>query len=83
MAINFGDGSIQEFSGKIIQVKRALRASQLITTSSSMSDVTSIDFTPKSASSRIHCHFTGVAYVSEEPGGLKGRFYDSTDSNVF
>ena len=83
MAINFGDGSIQEFSGKIIQVKRALRASQLITTSSSMSDVTSIDFTPKSASSRIHCHFTGVAYVSEAPGGLKGRFYDSTDSNVF
>ena len=36
MAINFGDGSIQEFSGKIIQVKRALSASQLITTSRSM-----------------------------------------------
>ena len=83
MAINFGDGSIQEFSGKIIQVKRALRASQIITTSSSMSDVTSISFTPKSSSSRIHCNFTGVAYVSEDPGGMKGRFYDATDSNVF
>ena len=83
MAINFGDSSVQTFSSKIIQVKRALRASQITTTSGSMSDVTSISFTPKSASSVIHCEFTGVAYVSEEPGGLRGRFYDSTDSNRF
>ena len=81
MAINFGDSSIQTFSSKIIQVKRALRASQITTTSSTMSDVTSIDFTPKSASSRIHCEFTGCAYQSEEPGGMRGRFYDNTDSN--
>ena len=83
MAINFGDSSIQTFSSKIIQVKRALRASQITTTSSTMSDVTSIDFTPKSASSRIHCEFTGCAYQSEEPGGMRGRFYDNTDSNRF
>ena len=83
MAINFGDSSIQTFSSKIIQVKRALRASQITTTSSTMSDVTSIDFTPKSASSRIHCEFTGCAYQSEEPGGMRGRFYDTTDSNRF
>ena len=83
MAINFGDSSIQSFSSKIIQVKRALRASQITTTSSTMSDVTSLDFTPKSASSRIHCEFTGCAYQSEEPGGMRGRFYDTTDSNRF
>ena len=83
MAINFGDGSVQDFSGKIIQVKRALRATQITTTSSSQSDVTSIDFTPKSSSSRIHCEFTGCAYQSEEPGGLRARFYDTTDGNRF
>ena len=83
MAINFGDSSVQTFSSKIIQVKRALRASQITTTSSTMSDVTSLDFTPKSASSRIHCEFTGCAYQSEEPGGMRGRFYDTTDSNRF
>tara|TARA_Y100000996_G_C22502127_1_gene634876 strand:+ start:583 stop:1068 length:486 start_codon:yes stop_codon:yes gene_type:complete len=83
MAINFGDGSVQDFSSKIIQVKRALRATEITTTSSTMSDVTSIDFTPKSASSRIHCEFTGCAYQSEEAGGLRGRFYDTTDSNRF
>ena len=83
MAINFGDGSIQEFSGKIIQVKRNLRTSQVVTTSSSMSDVLTLGISPKSASSVIHCEFTACAYVSEEPGGLRGRFYDDTDSNRF
>ena len=83
MAINFGDGSIQEFSGKIIQVKRNLRTSQVTTTSTSMSDVLTLGISPKSASSVIHCEFTGIAYVSEETGGLRGRFYDDTDSNRF
>jgi hypothetical protein len=83
MAINFGDSSIQTFSSKIIQVKRSLRTSQITTTSSTMTDVENIDFTPKSASSRIHCEFTGCAYQSEEPGGMRGRFYDATDSNRF
>ena len=55
MAINFGDSSVQTFSSKIIQVKRALRATQITTSSSSYSDITSLDFTPKSSSSVIHC----------------------------
>lgn len=83
MAINFGDGSVQSFSAKVIQVKRALRASAITTTSTSMQNVTSIDFTPKSSSSRIRAEFTGCAYVKREPDGLRGRFYDHTDSNRF
>ena len=83
MAINFGDSSVQTFSSKIIQVKRALRATQITTSSSSYSDVTSLDFTPKSSSSVIHCEFTGNAYVEEEPGGVRLRFYDNTDSDRF
>jgi len=83
MAINFGDGSEQSFSTKIIQVKRVLRTSQYITNSSSMGSVTSMDFTPKANSSKIHCEFSGVFYLESEPGGLRGRFYDVTDSNRF
>ena len=83
MAINFGDGSVQSFSAKVIQVKRALRTTEIQTSSSSMSDVSSISFTPKSSSSRIRCEFTCVAYIQQEPGGMRGRFYDHTDSNRF
>ena len=83
MAINFGDGSEQSFSTKIIQVKRVLRTSQYITQGSSMGSVTSMDFTPKANSSVIHCVFSGVFYLESEPGGLRGRFYDVTDSNRF
>ena len=83
MAINFGDSSVQSFSAKVIQVKRALRTTEIQTESSSMSDVTSINFTPKSSSSRIRCEFTGVVYIEEEPGGLRGRFYDHTASQRF
>ena len=83
MAINFGDGSVQSFSAKVIQVKRALRASAITTSSYSMQNVTSLDFTPKSSSSRIRAEFTGVAYVQQEPGGLRGRFYNHTDSDRF
>ena len=83
MAINFGDGSVQSFSAKVIQVKRALSTTEIQTISSSMSDVSSISFTPKSSSSRIRCEFTCVAYIQQEPGGMRGRFYDHTDSNRF
>ena len=83
MAINFGDGSVQSFSAKVIQVKRVLRASAITTTSTSMQNVTSVTFTPKSSSSRIRAEFTGVAYVKQEPDGMRGRLYDHTDSNRF
>ena len=83
MAINFGDGSIQEFSSKIIQVKRNLRSSQITTTSGTMSDVLTIGITPKSSGSVIHCEFTGIAYLDSEPAGVRGRFYDDTDSARF
>ena len=83
MAINFGDGSVQSFSGKIIQVKRNLRTSAITTSSSSMSDVLTLGITPKSSSSVIHCEFSGIFYHEREPGGLRGRFYDSSDSNRF
>tara|TARA_R100000742_G_C4235404_1_gene56108 strand:- start:273 stop:749 length:477 start_codon:yes stop_codon:yes gene_type:complete len=82
MAIVFSDGT-QSFSSKVIQVKRVLRTSQVTTTSSTMADVENLVFTPKSSSSVIHCEFTGVVYVTEEPGGLRGRFYDHSDSNRF
>tara|TARA_R100000234_G_scaffold12617_2_gene7001 strand:+ start:202 stop:684 length:483 start_codon:yes stop_codon:yes gene_type:complete len=83
MAINFGDGSIQSFSGKIIQVVRNLRSTGTTTSSSSAQDLLTIDFTPKSNSSVIHCQLTGVAYMQSEPGGIRVRFYDNTDSNRF
>jgi|TARA_A100001391_G_scaffold2219_1_gene2225 hypothetical protein len=83
MAINFGDGSVQNFSAKVIQVKRNLRSSEIQTSSTSMQDVLTIGITPKSSSSRIRCEFTGVAYVQQEPDGLRGRFYDDTDGNRF
>ena len=83
MAINFGDGSVQSFSSKIIQVKRNLRTSAITTSSSSMQDVLTLGITPKSSSSVIHCEFTGIFYFSSEPGGFRGRFYDNTDSNRF
>ena len=83
MAINFGDGSVQSFSGKVIQVKRSLRATAITTSSTSMQNVTSLQFTPKSSSSRIRAEFTGVAYVKQEPDGMRGRLYDHTDSNRF
>ena len=83
MAIIFGDGSEQNYSAKIIQVKRALRTSQYVTSSGSMGTVTALDFTPKANSSTIHCQLSGVFYVEQEPGGLRGRFYDVTDSNRF
>ena len=83
MAIYFGDNSIQSFSAKIIQVKRVLRTTQYITNSGSMGSVTSMDFTPKANSSTIHCQLSGVFYTEQEPGGLRGRFYDVTDGNRF
>ena len=83
MAINFGDGSVQSFSGKIIQKKRALRPTQLTTSSNSYTAVTSITFTPKSSSSIIHAEFTGCCYVQQEPGGIRAQMYDFTDSNRF
>ena len=83
MAINFGDGSVQSFSSKVIQVKRNLRTSAVTTSSTSMQNVLTLGITPKSSSSRIRCEFTGVAYVKQEPDGLRGRFYDDTDSNRF
>ena len=70
-------------SAKVIQVKRVLRASAITTTSTSMQNVTSVTFTPKSSSSRIRAEFTGVAYVKQEPDGMRGRLYDHTDSNRF
>ena len=48
-----------------------------------MQNVTSVTFTPKSSSSRIRAEFTGVAYVKQEPDGMRGRLYDHTDSNRF
>ena len=83
MAINFGDGSVQSFSSKVIQVKRNLRTSAVTTSSTSMQNVLTIGITPKSGSSRIRCEFSGVAYVKQEPDGLRGRFYDDTDGNRF
>ena len=83
MAINFGDGSVQSFSSKVIQVKRNLRTSAVTTSSTSMQNVLTIGITPKSSSSRIRCEFSGVAYVKREPDGLRGRFYDDTDGNRF
>tara|TARA_R100000329_G_C7454612_1_gene160048 strand:- start:31 stop:513 length:483 start_codon:yes stop_codon:yes gene_type:complete len=83
MAINFGDGSVQNFSAKVIQVKRNLRTSGITTSSTSNSDVLTLGITPKSASSRIRCEFSGIGYVQQEPGGLMGRFYDDTDGNRF
>ncbi len=83
MAINFGDGSVQSVSSKVIQVKRNLRSSGITTSSTSSQDVLTIGITPKSSSSRIRCEFTGIAYVQREPGGLMGRFYDDTDGNRF
>ena len=82
MAIVFSDAT-QSFSSKVIQVKRSLRTSQITTSSSSYDAVTSITFTPKSSSSVIHAEFTGCVYVQQEPGGLRGQFYDVTDSNRF
>ena len=83
MSIYFGDGSVQSFSSKVIQVKRNLRTSAVTTSSTSMQNVLTIGITPKSSSSRIRCEFSGVAYVKQEPDGLRGRFYDDTDSNRF
>ena len=83
MAIYFGDGSVQSFSGKIIQVKRNLRSSGTTTSSGSAQDILSMDFTPKSSSSKVHCQLTGTGYIQSEPGGLRVRFYDATDSNRF
>ena len=39
MAIYFGDGSVQNFSSKIIQVKRNLRTSGTTTSSGSAQDL--------------------------------------------
>ena len=83
MAINFGDGSVQSFSSKIIQVKKNLRSSGTTTSSGSANDILTMDITPKSSSSTIICQLTGVAYMESEPGGIRVRFYDNTDSNRF
>tara|TARA_R100001163_G_C5014104_1_gene159041 strand:- start:397 stop:876 length:480 start_codon:yes stop_codon:yes gene_type:complete len=83
MAINFGDGSVQSFSSKVIQVVRSLRSSGTTTSSGSAQDLLTISFTPKSSSSVIHCQLTGVAYMQSEPGGIRVRFYDDTDGNRF
>ena len=83
MAIYFGNNSVQSVSSKVIQVKRNLRTSQYITTSGTMGSVLSLSITPESSSSVIHCVFSGVFYLESEPGGLRGRFYDDTDSNRF
>ncbi len=83
MAINFGDGSVQSFSSKIIQVKKNQRSSGITTSSGSAQDILSMDMTPKSSSSTIICELTGIAYMQSEPGGIRARFYDATDSNRF
>ena len=75
MAINFGDGSIQSFSSKIIQVKKNQRSSGTTSSSSSAQDLLSMDITPKSSSSTIICELTGAGYMQYEPGGLRVRFY--------
>tara|TARA_R100000322_G_C5345630_1_gene166901 strand:- start:150 stop:626 length:477 start_codon:yes stop_codon:yes gene_type:complete len=83
MAINFGDGSVQSFSSKIIQIKKNLRSSGTTTSSGSAQDILTMDITPKSSSSTIICQLTGIGYIQSEPGGLRVRFYDNTDSNRF
>ena len=80
MAINFGDNSVQSFSGKVIQVKRSLYSSGTTSSSSGMSDITNISFTPKSSSSKIHMELSGSAYIQSEPGGIRVDFYDGTNN---
>ena len=83
MAINFGDGSIQSVSSKIIQVSRSLGGSGTTTSSGNAQTLLTITFTPKSSNSKIHCQLTGIAYVQSEPGGIRVRFRDITDNNRF
>ena len=83
MAINFGDGSVQSFSSKVIQIVRSVYSSGTTTSSGSAQDIMTISFTPKSSSSKIHCELSGAAYFREEPGGIRVRFYDDSDSNRF
>ena len=83
MSINFGDSSVQSVATKVIQVARSLYSSGTTTSSGSAQDIMTISFTPKSSSSVIHCELSGAAYFRQEPGGIRVRFYDGSDSNRF
>tara|TARA_R100000278_G_scaffold107857_1_gene84668 strand:- start:690 stop:1250 length:561 start_codon:yes stop_codon:yes gene_type:complete len=84
MAINFADGSTQNYGAKIIQVKAISWATQTRLTSEgyffgSSNDAT-FGFTPKSSSNKIICQFNFGAGSSNINGGLKILVNGGTDT---